>query len=111
MVPALGVHFHLGVDGVSGPLVVLTAALTFLCLAYTLRVRPAAGRLRAFVALVLLLEVGMLGTFLALDLLLFFVFFEVVLIPMWFLIAVWGGEGQGRPRPTSSSSTRCSAAP
>jgi NADH-quinone oxidoreductase subunit M len=93
-VPALGVHFHLGADGISGPLVVLTAGLTFLCLVYTERMRPPAGRLRAFVGLILLLEVGMLGTFVALDLLLFFVFFEVVLLPMWFLIAVWGGEGK-----------------
>jgi NADH-quinone oxidoreductase subunit M len=56
------------------------------------RVRPAAGRPRALVGLVLLLEVGMLGTFVALDLLLFFVFFEVVLLPMWFVIAQWGDD-------------------
>jgi NADH-quinone oxidoreductase subunit M len=92
--PALDLRFHLGVDGVSLPLVVLTALLTFLCLLYSVRIMPRAGRARAFVALVLLLEVGMLGTFLALDLLLFFVFFEVVLVPMYFLIAGWGDEGR-----------------
>ena len=91
-VPSLGLRFHLGIDGISAPLVLLTAGLTFLCLVYTLRVRPAAGRLRALVGLVLLLEVGMLGTFVALDLLLFFVFFEVVLLPMWFVIAQWGDD-------------------
>ena len=91
-VPSLGLRFHLGLDGISSPLVLLTAGLTLLCLVYTLRVRPAAGRLRALVGLVLLLEVGMLGTFLALDLLLFFIFFEVVLLPMWFVIAQWGDE-------------------
>ena len=91
-VPSLGLRFHLGIDGISAPLVLLTAGLTFLCLVYTLRVRPAAGRLRALVGLVLLLEVGMLGTFVALDLLLFFVFFEVVLLPMWFVIALWGDD-------------------
>ena len=91
-VPSLGLRFHLGIDGVSSPLVLLTTGLTALCLAYLLRVRPPAGRLRALVGLLLLLEVGMLGTFVALDLLLFFVFFEVVLIPMWFVIAQWGDD-------------------
>jgi NADH-quinone oxidoreductase subunit M len=91
-VPSLGLRLHLGVDGVSTPLVLLTSGLTALCMAYLLRVRPEAGRLRALVGLLLLLEVGMLGTFVALDLLLFFVFFEVVLVPMWFVIAQWGDD-------------------
>ena len=89
--PAIDVRFHLGVDGISLPLVLLTALLTFLCAVYTVSAPPAAGRPRSFLALVLLLEVGVLGTFTALDLVLFFVFFEVVLIPMYFLIAAWGG--------------------
>ena len=92
--PAIDVHFHLGVDGISLPLVMLTALLTFLCAVYTLATPPGAGRSRQFLALTLLMEVGVLGTFLALDLVLFFVFFEVVLIPMYFLIAVWGGPGR-----------------
>ena len=91
-VPSLGLRFHLGVDGISAPLVLLTAGLTALCIAYLLRVRPEAGNLRALVGLLLLLEVGLLGTFVALDLLLFFVFFEVVLVPMWFVIAQWGDD-------------------
>jgi NADH-quinone oxidoreductase subunit M len=91
-VPTLGLRFHLGVDGVSAPLLLLTCGLTALCMAYLLRVRPEAGRLRALVGLLLLLEVGMAGTFVALDLLLFFVFFEVVLVPMWFVIAQWGDD-------------------
>jgi NADH-quinone oxidoreductase subunit M len=91
-VPSLGLRLHLGVDGISAPLVLLTAGLTALCLAYLRKIRPVAGRLRALVGLLLLLEVGMLGTFLALDLLLFFVFFEVVLVPMWFVIAHWGDD-------------------
>ncbi len=91
-VPSLGLRFHLGMDGISAPLVLLTAGLTFLCLVYSLRILPEAGRPRALVGLVLLLEVGMLGTFVALDLLLFFVFFEVVLVPMWFVIALWGDD-------------------
>ena len=91
-VPELGLRFHLGIDGISSPLVLLTAFLTLLCMVYLLRVRPEAQRMRALVGLLLLLEVGMLGTFVALDLLLFFVFFEVVLVPMWFVIAQWGDD-------------------
>ena len=112
--PALDLRWHLGVDGISLPFAVLTALLVFCCSLYTVRVRPEAGRLRAFVAIVLLLEVGMVGTFLALNLLLFFLFFEIVLVPMWFLIAWWGDPhdqpGRTRQRPPSSS-TRCSARP
>jgi NADH-quinone oxidoreductase subunit M len=93
--PAIDVHFHLGLDGISLPLVMLTALLTFLCAVYTLATPPDGGRPRQFLALVLLLEVGVLGTFTALDLVLFFVFFEVVLIPMYFIIAAWGGPGRG----------------
>jgi NADH-quinone oxidoreductase subunit M len=93
-VPSLGLRLHLGIDGISAPLVLLTAGLTFLCMAYSLRILPEAGRPRGLVGLLLLLEVGMLGTFVALDLLLFFVFFEVVLVPMWFVIAHWGGDGR-----------------
>ena len=91
-VPDLGLRFHLGLDGLSAPLVLLTTLLTLLCMVYLLRVRPEAQRLRALVGLLLLLEVGMLGTFVALDMLLFFVFFEVVLVPMWFVIAQWGDD-------------------
>jgi NADH-quinone oxidoreductase subunit M len=89
--PAIGLRFHVGVDGVSLPLVLLTALLTFLCLLYSARVAPGG---RTLICLLLLLEVGMLGTFVALDMLLFFVFFEVVLIPMYFVIANWGGPGR-----------------
>ncbi|GAA1526331.1 NADH-quinone oxidoreductase subunit M [Actinomadura kijaniata] len=88
--PSIGLRFHLGVDGISLPLVLLTALLTFLCLVYTAKHPPAGGRLRLFTALLLVLEVGMLGTFVALDLVLFFVFFEVVLVPMYAVIAIWG---------------------
>ncbi|MEO3927586.1 NADH-quinone oxidoreductase subunit M [Micromonosporaceae bacterium B7E4] len=91
-VPGLDLRFQLGVDGVSYPLVVLTALLTLLCCAYTWWRVPAPGRGRTLVALLLVVEVGILGTFLALDLVLFFLFFEVVLLPMYAIIAVWGGE-------------------
>jgi NADH-quinone oxidoreductase subunit M len=87
-VPALKIDFHLGVDGVSYPLVVLTALLTLLCCAYTVW----KGDSRTLPALLLVLEVGILGTFLSLDLVLFFLFFEVVLLPMYAVIAGWGGD-------------------
>ena len=80
------------------PLVLLTAGLTFLCTIYSLKGLPEAGRPRGLIGLLLLLEVGMLGTFVALDLLLFFVFFEVVLVPMWFVIAQWGDPSESARR-------------
>jgi NADH-quinone oxidoreductase subunit M len=95
-VPGLDLRFHLGVDGVSYPLVVLTALLTLLCCGFTLWRVPTGGRGRTLAALLLALEVGILGTFLALDLVLFFVFFEVVLLPMYAVIAVWGGDDRRR---------------
>lgn len=95
-VPTLGVEFHLGVDGISYPLVVLTGLLTVLCCAYTVWNVPAGGRGRTLAALLLVLEVGILGTFLALDLVLFFIFFEVVLLPMYAVIAGWGGPQRRR---------------
>ncbi|WP_127499819.1 complex I subunit 4 family protein [Actinoplanes solisilvae] len=96
-VPALHLDFHLGIDGVSYPLVALTGLLTALCCAYTLwRVPENGGSGRTLVALLLVLETGILGTFLALDLLLFFLFFEVVLLPMYAVIAGWGGADRRR---------------
>lgn len=94
-IPALGIRLHLGVDGVSLPLLVLTALLTFLCAVYGYFVMPAGPSPRAFVALLLVLEGGMLAAFAVLNLLLFFLAFEMVLIPMYFLIARWGGDGRG----------------
>ncbi|MGC5290120.1 complex I subunit 4 family protein [Micromonospora sp. DT231] len=95
-VPGLELRLHLGVDGVSWPLVVLTALLTLLCCAYTLWRVPDGGSGRALVALLLVVEVGILGTFLALNLVLFFLFFEVVLLPMYAIIAGWGGADRRR---------------
>ncbi|MEU7134472.1 NADH-quinone oxidoreductase subunit M [Streptomyces sp. NPDC046261] len=95
-IPALGIRIHLGVDGVSLPLLVLTALLTFLCALYSYFKMPTGPSPRAFVALLLVLEAGTLATFAVLDLMLFFLAFEMVLIPMYFLIARWGGEGRER---------------
>lgn len=91
-VGAIGVHWRLGVDALSAPLVVVTALLGWCCLVSLVRRAPRCGPTRHLVALVLLIEAASLGTFLALDLVLFFVFFELVLIPMWFVIADWGDE-------------------
>ncbi|MDX6355788.1 MAG: NADH-quinone oxidoreductase subunit, partial [Streptomyces sp.] len=95
-IPALDIHLHLGIDGISLPLLVLTALLTFLCAIYAY-FRPAEaqsgngkGGPKAYVALLLLLESGTLASFAVLDLILFFLAFEMVLIPMYFLIARWG---------------------
>lgn len=93
-VPALALRFHLGVDGISLPLIILTALLTFLCFVYLGKQEIENADL--LTALLFVLEVGMLGTFVALDLLLFFVFFEVVLIPMYAIIAIWGGPARRR---------------
>jgi NADH-quinone oxidoreductase subunit M len=93
-IPAIDLRFHLGVDGISLPLIVLTALLTFLCAIYLARPTAQPSRARSLIALLLLLEVGMLGTFAALDLLLFFVYFELVLLPMYAVIAGWGGPGR-----------------
>ncbi|MFW3472888.1 complex I subunit 4 family protein [Streptomyces microflavus] len=91
-IPALDVRIHLGIDGISLPLLLLTALLTFLCALYSYFKLPVGPSPKAFVALVLVLESGTLATFAVLDLLLFFLAFEMVLIPMYFLIARWGGD-------------------
>ena len=66
--------------------------ITFVVMIYTWDNMPEAGNPKAFLILMLILQVGMAGTFIAQDLILFFVFFEVVLLPMYFMIGVWGGE-------------------
>jgi len=90
-IPSVGATYHLGVDGIGLPLLALSLLLSFLCVVYSWRVLPEPRNPKAFLALLLLLETGMNGTFVALDLVLFFVFWELVLLPMYFLIAVWGG--------------------
>jgi NADH-quinone oxidoreductase subunit M len=89
-IKAVGAQYLLGVDGISLLLVLLTSLLTFVA---TLSSWGAVkGRVKEFYVFLLLLETGMIGVFLALDLLLFYVFWEVVLVPMYFLIGIWGGE-------------------
>jgi NADH-quinone oxidoreductase subunit M len=85
-------NYTVGMDGISLPLYILSMAVTFLVVIYSWDNMPEAGNPKPFLMLTLVLQVGMAGTFIAQDLVLFFVFFEVVLLPMYFMIGVWGGE-------------------
>ena len=87
-IPQINVWYHLGVDGISVPLVLLTALLSFVAAIASASVHE---RLKEYFFLYLLLVTGMMGTFLALDLFLFYLFWEIVLVPMYFLIGIWGG--------------------
>ncbi len=87
-------RYILGLDGISLPLMALTLVVVPLCVVYSWDHIPEPGNPKAFFVLMLILETGMVGTFVAQDLILFFVFFEVVLLPMFFMIAVWGGENR-----------------
>lgn len=92
-IPSLGAAYRVGVDGISFPLVLLTAALFFVSLVFSLNIDE---RTRSYVALFLLLETACLGVFVALDLVLFYVFWEVALVAMYFIIAGWGYEDRQR---------------
>jgi NADH-quinone oxidoreductase subunit M len=87
-------RYHLGIDGISLPLLILSMFITLLCVVYSWDHFPEPHNPKAFLALMLVLETGMNGTFAAQDLILFFVFFELVLLPMYFMIGVWGGENR-----------------
>jgi NADH-quinone oxidoreductase subunit M len=87
-IPQINVNYHLGVDGLSYSMVFLTALLSFLACIGSFSIKE---RIKEYFIFYLLLEVGMMGTFLALDLFLFYVFWEITLVPMYFLIGIWGG--------------------
>ncbi len=84
--------YTIGLDGISLPLYFLSMVITVLVMIYSWDHIPSPGNPKAFLILMLVLQTGMAGTFIAQDLILFFVFFEVVLLPMYFMIGVWGGE-------------------
>lgn len=90
-ISVLNSRYHVFVDGISLPLMVLSMLITMLCVIYSWGHLPEPRNPRAFLALMLLLETGVNGAFAAQDLLLFFVFFEIVLLPMYFMVGVWGG--------------------
>jgi NADH-quinone oxidoreductase subunit M len=90
-IEAIGINYHVAIDGISLPLFVLSYLLTFLCAVYSYHHIEEPGRPKAFLSLMLLLQTGMAGCFIAFDLILFFVFWELVLVPMYFMIGIWGG--------------------
>ncbi len=88
-IPAFGIQYKLGVDGLSLVLVVLTTTLSWICILASFG--PIKERVKEYMVSFLILEVGLLGVFLALDMFLFYIFWEVVLVPMYLIIGIWGG--------------------
>jgi len=86
--------YLIGIDGIALPLYILSMVITVLVMIYSWNHIPEPGNPKAFLILMLILQTGMAGTFMAQDLILFFVFFELVLLPMYFMIGVWGGENR-----------------
>src|SRR5205823_8312323 len=87
-IPAFNIQYKVGIDGLSFPLVILS---TFICLLSCIASWNIEKMSKGYFALFLMLETGILGVFLSLDFFLFYVFFEVSLLPMYFLIVIWGG--------------------
>jgi NADH-quinone oxidoreductase subunit M len=88
-IPSIGVSYHVGVDGISVLLILLTTVLGFLSVLSSWT--AITERVKEYYAMMLILQTGMLGVFISLDFFLFYVFWEVMLVPMYFLIGVWGG--------------------
>jgi NADH-quinone oxidoreductase subunit M len=88
-IESLGIHYRVGLDGISIWLYLLTTLLTVLSVAFSYYVKE---RVKAYMAAMLILETAMLGVFAATDMILFYTFFEATLIPMWLMISIWGGE-------------------
>jgi NADH-quinone oxidoreductase subunit M len=89
-IPGLGAHFKVGVDGISLWLVLLTTFTTPIVILSAQK--AVTEKVREFIAAILVLELGMLGAFVALDVFLFYVFWEIMLIPMYLIIGIWGGQ-------------------
>src|SRR6185436_7674031 len=87
-IPSFNIQYVVGVDGISITMVLLTALLSFLCIFASWGIEKG---VKGYFALFLLLDTGMMGVFISLDFFLFFVFWEVMLLPMYFLIGIWGG--------------------
>ena len=92
-IPSIGASYHLGIDGLSLLLVMLTTLLGFISILSSWNAIE--NRLKEYYSFFLLLQTAMLGVFISLDFLLFFVFWELVLVPMYFIIAIWGGQRRG----------------
>ncbi|MCH8985084.1 MAG: NADH-quinone oxidoreductase subunit M [Acidobacteria bacterium] len=95
-ISAIGSNYHVGVDGISLPMILLSTFITVLALLYSWNHWPEPRNPKIFSMLILLLATGMTGTFAAFDLILFFVFFEIVLLPMYFMIGIWGDRNEVR---------------
>ncbi len=91
-IPFFGIQYKLGADGLSIALVVLTTTLTWISLLASFK--PIQTRIKEYMISFLILEVGMIGVFLALDLFLFYIFWEIVLVPMYLIIGIWGGSNR-----------------
>jgi NADH-quinone oxidoreductase subunit M len=91
-IPTFGIDYKLGVDGLSLALVVLTTTLTWVSILASFK--PIQTRIKEYMISFLILEVGMTGVFLALDTFLFYIFWEVVLVPMYLIIGIWGGANR-----------------
>jgi len=87
-IPRFGINYYLGLDGISMALILLTTVVSFISMIASWKIDR---YVRGYCMLFLLLETGMIGTFLALDFFLFYIFWEIMLLPMYFLIGVWGG--------------------
>jgi NADH-quinone oxidoreductase subunit M len=92
-IPTLGATYHIGIDGLGLLLVMLTTLLGFIAILSSWN--AITDRLKEYYCFFLLLQTAMLGVFMALDFLLFFIFWETVLVPMYFIIAIWGGPRRG----------------
>ena len=88
-IPALGANYHIGIDGISLLLIMLTTLMGFIAVLCSWSAIQ--DRVKEYYAMFMLLQVGMIGVFLSLDFFLFYVFWELVLVPMYFIIGVWGG--------------------
>ena len=91
-IPAFGIQYKLGADGLSVALVVLTTTLTSIAILASFK--PIQTRIKEYMISFLILEVGMIGVFLALDTFLFYIFWEIVLVPMYLIIGIWGGSNR-----------------
>jgi NADH-quinone oxidoreductase subunit M len=91
-IPLFGIQYKLGVDGLSIVLVVLTTTLMWISILASFK--PIQERIKEYMISFLILEVGMIGVFVALDTFLFYIFFEVVLVPMYLIIGIWGGANR-----------------
>jgi NADH-quinone oxidoreductase subunit M len=110
-ISAINANYHVGVDGISLPLLVLSTLVMLLSVVYTWNHWEEPYNPKAFLILMLLLATGMNGTFVALDLVLFFIFFEIVLLPMYFMIGIWGDKTPRRiPGFSQTYETRLYAA-